>query len=175
MMQMRLATGADRPQVARLVEARCVWQEGRGLPSWRSALDDLVAQCDNPDGDLWVLVDDQAGVVGQMVVQDVGPPWGWSDAERAEPALYLSGSVTMPGMPGRLGETMALWAVDRAARLGIPWVRRHCQVEEVAAYNLTQGFVLVREEQRTSAHLWMMARRSERLDLSDRLRETPAT
>ncbi|WP_170026643.1 GNAT family N-acetyltransferase [Actinomadura oligospora] len=174
MMEMRPAIRSDEFQVRTLVDARCAWQEARGLESWRPALEHMVAQCDNPDGDVWVLVDDQAGVVGQMLVQDVGPPWGWTDAERAEPALYLSGSITRPEMPGRLGETMALWTVDRAARLGIPWVRRHCQVEAVARYNLTQGFALVREEQRTNAHLWMMARRSERLDLSDRLRGRPA-
>ncbi|WP_246250218.1 hypothetical protein [Actinomadura litoris] len=62
---------------------------------------------------------------------------------------------------------MAWWAVDRAARLGVPWVRRHCHFEGVARYNLSQGFTLVRTEQRTNARTFMMARRAERLDLSD--------
>jgi hypothetical protein len=35
--------------------------EARGLPSWRGAADDLVAQCDNPEGDAWVLDDEAAG------------------------------------------------------------------------------------------------------------------
>ncbi|WP_352231480.1 GNAT family N-acetyltransferase [Actinomadura sp. NBRC 104425] len=173
---MRLATSADRSQVARLVAARCDWMERRGLPSWRDSLDDLVAQCDNPDGDVWVLDSDEHGVVGQMVVQDQGPPWGWTAKERAEPALYLSGSVTDPAVRERRpGTVMALWAVDRAARLGVPWVRRHCHFPEVARYNRTQGFTLVRTEQRTHARLFMMARRAERLDLTRVFREgTPA-
>ncbi|WP_316043560.1 GNAT family N-acetyltransferase [Actinomadura sp. CNU-125] len=130
-------------------------------------MDDLVAQCDNPDGDVWVLADDEHGVVGQMLVQDQGPPWGWTDEERGEAALYLSGSVTDPARRERKpGTLMAWWAVDRAARLKVPWVRRHCHFEQVARYNRTQGFALVREEQRTHARLYMMARRAERLDLS---------
>ncbi|WP_329521061.1 GNAT family N-acetyltransferase [Spirillospora sp. NBC_01491] len=140
--------------------------EQRGLPSWRDALDDLVAQCDNPAGDVWVLESDERGVVGQMLVQEQGPPWGWTEEERAEPALYLSGSITDPALRGRRpGTVMALWAVDRAARLGVPWVRRHCHFEGVARYNQTQGFTLVRQEQRTHTRLYMMARPAERLDL----------
>jgi hypothetical protein len=57
-------------------------------------------------------------------------------------------------------------ADDLAARQGVPWVRRHAQVPQVAAYDQAQGFDLVREEQRTHARLWMLARRAERLDLS---------
>ncbi|WP_245681782.1 GNAT family N-acetyltransferase [Actinomadura kijaniata] len=138
---------------------------------------DLVAQCDNPDGDVWVLEDDELGVVGQMVVQEVGPPWGWTEAERAEPALYLSGSVTDPVLRERRpGALMAWWAVDRAARLGARWVRRHCHFEGVARYNLSQGFTLVRTEQRTHARVFMMARRAEPLELSQWFREgTPAS
>lgn len=164
---MRLAKPEDSADVARLVDARCDWQEGRGLPSWRGARDDLVGSCDNPEQDVWVLVDEAAGVIGQTTVQEVGPPFGWTDAERDEPALYLSGSVTDPAAKAlRPGSLMAWWAVDRAARLGVPWVRRHAQVPEVAAYDQSQGFELVREEQRTHARLYMLARKSERLDLS---------
>jgi hypothetical protein len=141
--------------------------EARGLPSWRSASDDLVAQCDNPEGDVWVLHEEVAGVIGQTVVQRQGPPWGWTDEERSESALYLSGSVTDPAAKAvRPGSLMAWWAVDLAARQDLPWVRRHAQVPQVAAYDQTQGFNLVREEQRTHARLYMLARKAERLDLS---------
>jgi hypothetical protein len=56
---------------------------------------------------------------------------------------------------------MAWWAVDLAARQGVGWVRRHAQVPQVAAYDQTQGFALVREEQRTHARLYMLARKAE--------------
>jgi hypothetical protein len=165
---MRSALPSDKTAVARVVDARCDWMEAKGLPSWRRAEDDLVASCDNPDGDVWVLDDlDGAGIIGQTTVQEVGPPFGWTDAERAEPALYLSGSVTDPAAKAlRPGSLMAWWAVDLAARQGVSWVRRHAQVPQVAAYDQTQGFDLVREEQRTHARLYMLARKAERLDLS---------
>jgi hypothetical protein len=84
---MRLAQPSDKTAVARLIGARCDWMDTRGLPTWRDAAGDLVAQCDNPEGDVWVLDDGAAGVIGQTVVQEIGPPFGWTDAERAESAL----------------------------------------------------------------------------------------
>lgn len=169
MLRMRLARSDDAAQVARMVHARCSWMEERGLPSWRAAADDLAAQCDNPHGDVWVLEDPGRGVVGQMLVQFEGPPWGWTDAERAQPALYLSGAITDPALRDRAvrpGTLMAWWAVDHAAWLGVPWVRRHCHVPAVARYNESQGFTLVRTQQRTNTRLYLMARAAERLDLS---------
>jgi hypothetical protein len=89
------------------------------------------------------------------------------DAERAEQALYLSGSVTDPAAKKlRPGTLMAWWAVDLAARQDVLWVRRHAQVPQVAAYDRTQGFTLVREEQRAHARLYLLARKAERLNLS---------
>ena len=167
MLQVRLAQPSDKAAVARVVDARCDWLEARGLASWREAKDELVASCDNSEKDVWVLDDEAAGVIGQTTVQEVGPPFGWTDAERAESALYLSGSVTDPASRAlRPGSLMAWWAVDLAARQGVDWVRRHAQVPEVAAYDQAQGFSLIREEQRTHARLYMLARKAERLDLS---------
>jgi hypothetical protein len=164
---MRLAQPTDKTAVARVIDARCDWMEARGLPSWRSARDDLVSQCDNAEADIWVLDDKATGVIGQTVVQRQGPPWGWTHVERAEQALYLSGSVTDPAAKTlRPGSLMAWWAVDLAARQDVLWVRRHAQVLRVAAYDQAQGFTLVREEQRTHARLYMLARKAERLDLS---------
>lgn len=116
---------------------------------------------------MWVLDDAATGVIGQTVVQRQGPPFGWTEAERSEEALYLSGSVTDPAARElRPGSLMAWWAVDLAARQGADWVRRHAQVPQVAAYDQAQGFELVREEQRTHVRLYMLARKAERLDLS---------
>lgn len=127
---------SDKAAVAKVVDARCDWLEARALPSWRGAKDDLMAQCDNPEGDVWVLDDEAAGVIGQTVVQEQGPPFGWTDAERAESALYLSGTITDPAAKAlRPGSLIAWWAVDLAARQGVPWVRRHAQFPQVAAYD----------------------------------------
>lgn len=57
-------------------------------------------------------------------------------------------------------------SVDLAAREGVGKVRRHAQVPQVAAYDETHALDLVREEQRTHAWLYMLARKAGRLDLS---------
>lgn len=167
MLVMRPATPADRQGIRDMIAARCAWLEEKGLPSWRPSLEDLVAQTDNPCGDVWVLELDGSRVVGRTTLQEQGPPWGWTDAERAERALYMTTSVTDPAFRGmKPGTTMAHWAVDRAARLGAGWVRRDCAFPELAKYYQTQGYDLVREAEHKGCRLFMMARKAERLDLA---------
>ena len=134
-LQMRLARPSDKASVARVVGARCDWMEARGLPSWRGAADDLVAQCENPESDVWVLDDEAAGVIGQTVVQEQGPPttlfllhWylasaagrldaaaGWtrlSYATRPSARLFCQRLV---GSPLPQGETVpSAWITDQA-------------------------------------------------------------
>lgn len=168
MLTMRPAGSQDRDAVRTMISARCGWMEARGLPSWRPRLDDLVAQTDNPCGDVWILERD-GQVIGRTTLQaDAPPPWGWTDIERAEPALYMTTTVTDPGhrdvKPGTL---IAWWAVDRAARVGAVWVRRDCAFTGLAKYYQSQGYDLVREAEFKGHRLFMMARRAEHLDLTD--------
>ncbi|MFF5258340.1 GNAT family N-acetyltransferase [Actinomadura viridis] len=165
-LTMRLATSADRPAVAEMIRARCDWMERRGIPSWRPSLDDLVSQCDNPCEDVWLLEQDGARIIGRITAQTQGPPW-WTEEELAAPALYINTSLTDPAVHGRrLGELMAHWAVDRAARQGLEWVRRDTPWPRLAEYNRSQGFRLVREVPRTHVTLFLLARRAEPLDLA---------
>lgn len=168
MLVVRPAEAADRPAVQEMISARCAWMEERGMPSWRPRLDDLVSQCDNPYGDVWVLEQDGSRIIGRTTLQEQGPPWGWTDQEKAEPALYMTTSVTDPAFRDvKPGTLMAWWAVDRAAELGLAWVRRDCMFAELAKYYLTQGFDLVREADFKGHRLFMMAREAERLDLAE--------
>jgi hypothetical protein len=168
MLVMRPATSADRQGVRSLIAARCGWLEANGMPSWRSSLDDLVAQTDNPCGDVWLLADGSR-IIGRTTLQeDAPPPWGWTGAERAEHALYLTTSVTDPGFRAiKPGTLMASWAVDQAAQAGAGWVRRDCAFPGLARYYQSQGYDLVREVEHKGHRLYMMARQAERLDLAD--------
>ena len=167
MLTMRAAAGTDKTAVEAMLSARCDWLEDRGLPSWRASLDDLVSQTENPCGDVWILEFDGSRVIGRTTLQEQGPPWGWTDAERAEPALYMTTSVTDPAFRGmKPGTMMAHWAVDRAAQSGAEWVRRDCAFPELAKYYLSQGYDLVREAERGRHRLFMMAREAEPLDLT---------
>ncbi|MFI9202309.1 GNAT family N-acetyltransferase [Streptomyces sp. NPDC053048] len=171
MFTMRPAAAADVPAVETMILARSAWLEERGLPSWRENAADLAGQAENPDGDVWVLADDDTGkVIGFITVQDQTPQWGWTDEELAEPAHYLYSSVTDPAYrPHKPGTTMALWAVDRAAHEGKVWVRRGCTFPGLVVYNETQGFTLLHEVQRTHTKVYLMSRRAEAVpDLSER-------
>lgn len=172
MLVMRPARAADQDAVAEMILARCAWMEERGLPSWRTSADDLAAQCENTFGDVWVLEMD-GRIVGRTTVQQQCPPFGWTDTERAEPALYLFTTVTDPAFRHKkLGTLIAWWAVDRAARQGVQWVRRGCLWPSLASYYESQGFTLVREIDHGGNRMFMLARRAEPIELP--LTEMPA-
>lgn len=168
MLRMRPAGSQDRDAVRAMISARCDWMEARDLPSWRPRLDDLVAQTDNPCGDVWVLERD-GQVIGRTTLQaDAPPPWGWTEVKRAEPALYLTTTLTAPGQQDiKPGTLIAWWAVGQASQSGASWVRRDCAFTALAKYYQSQGYDLVREAEFKGHRLFMMARRAEHLDLMD--------
>lgn len=163
MFTMRPATVADTPGVASMIRARCDWQEANGLESWRDLVDDLAGQAG--DGTVWVLVDGER-IVGCTTVMTQAPPKDWTPEEAAEESLYLFTTVTDPSyQKHKPGTLIALWAVDQAARQGRQWVRRGCFFPELVKYYETQGFTLIKEQDRRAGHLYLLARRAERLDL----------
>lgn len=160
---MRSAGAADAPALREMVLARSVWLERRGLRGWRDSADRFAARCSRHAGNVWLL-EHRGRVVGHTVLHRLGPPWGWTQAELAEPALYLSDTVTDPEYRRlRPGTLIALWAVDRAAREGARWVRRDCGPRPLAAYYQWQGFRVVHEVQGPPRPLFSLARRAQRL------------
>lgn len=163
MFTMRLAAESDIPGVASMINARCAWMEQRGFESWHEEVDDLAGQAGG--GFMWVL-QEQDRIIGCTTVMTEAPPKDWTPEEAAEPALYLFTTVTDPAYrDDRPGTLIALWAVDRAARRGRQWVRRGCFFPELVKYYETQGYSLVKEQDRSAGHLYLLARRAERLDL----------
>lgn len=163
MFTMRLAAEDDIPGVAEMVRARCSWQEDHGLETWRDMVDDLAGQVGS--GFMWVL-EDADRIVGCTTVMTQAPPKDWTSEEAAEPALYLFTTITDPAYrEHKPGTVIALWAVDQAAQQGRQWVRRGCYFPELVKYYETQGFTLVKEQERSAGHLYLMARRAERLNL----------
>nr|WP_086578724.1 GNAT family N-acetyltransferase [Streptosporangium minutum] len=171
MLVMRPTTSTDQDAVAAMILARCEWMERNGLPSWRPSVDDLAGQCGNPFGDVWVMEMNGSRIVGRTTIQQEGPPWGWTDTERAEPALYLNTTVTDPAYRHmRLGTLIAWWAVDQAAGQGVQWVRRDCLWPQLATYYASQGFSLVRTAENGKYTHHMLARRAEPMDLAEQFR-----
>lgn len=163
MFTMRPATEDDVTGVAEMIRARCGWQEWHGLESWREEVDDLAGQAGS--GFMWVL-DDGGRIIGCTTVTTHAPPKEWTPEEAAEESLYLFTTVTDPAYrEHKPGTLIALWAVDQAARQGRQWVRRGCYFPELVKYYETQGYHLVKEQDRSAGHLYLLARRAERLDL----------
>ncbi|MFC7328148.1 GNAT family N-acetyltransferase [Marinactinospora rubrisoli] len=163
MFTMRPATEADTAGVEKMISARCDWQEQSGLESWRDDVGDLAGQA--ASGFMWVL-ETEGHIVGCTTVMDQAPPKDWTPEEAEEPSLYLFTTVTDPAyQEHKPGTLIALWAVDRAARQERMWVRRGCFFPELVKYYETQGFALVKEQERSAGHLYLLARRAERLDL----------
>lgn len=163
MFAMRPATEADTPAVAAMITARCDWMEQQGLESWRENVDDLAGQAGS--GFMWVLTAGER-IVGCTTVTAQAPPKDWTLQEAEEPALYLFTTVTDPAYrEHKPGTLIALWAVDQAARQGRQWVRRGCFFPALVEYYKTQGFALVKEQDRRAGHLYLLARRAQYLDL----------
>ncbi len=161
---MRPATVDDVSGVAAMITARCAWMEQQGLESWREDVDDLAGQAGR--GFMWVL-ETEGRIVGCTTVMTQALPQDWTPEEAEEPSLYLFTTATDPAYrEHRPGSLIGLWTVDRAARQGRRWVRQGCYSPELVKYYKTQGFTLVKEQDRNAGRLYLLARRAERLDLA---------
>jgi hypothetical protein len=160
---MRQARPDDVPSVAKVIEARSVWMEHRGLPSWRDAIDDLAGQAAAPDTGMWVLTRAEQ-IVGCTTLATDRPLWGWSRDEADQDAYYLFTTCTHPAWrEARPGSLIAWWAVDMAAVEGKQFVRRGCLHPGLVRYYHSQGFELCHEVRRKNAPVYLMARRAQRL------------
>ena len=95
MLTMRPARPADQDPIARMIRARSGWLRERGMPDWDNAADALAAQAAQPGFPVWVLTDDDT-VIGCTSLFDESPAWFWTEAERAEPAIFMATTVTDP-------------------------------------------------------------------------------
>jgi hypothetical protein len=161
---MRPAVAEDQEAIAAMVRARMAWMREQGISDWpRTDADaDVVAsQAADPNFPVWVLV--RAGrAVGCTTLFASTPEWGWTAEELAQSACFLATSFTHPAYrydrPGRL---MAWWALDRAAREGVEWVRRGTFAERLMTYYRdVQGWDLVHTPRRKNHTAYLMARRA---------------
>ncbi|SDC76841.1 hypothetical protein [Actinokineospora iranica] len=128
MYVIRPGAPEDREAVATLVGARAEWMRASGLSRWQGwakTADTLASLVGEPGWPtVWLLTDVNGALLGTTTL-GITPDLGWTEQERAEPAIFLQSTVTHPaGAGGGLGMVIAFWALDRAARQGRQWVRR---------------------------------------------------
>lgn len=158
---MRRADKDDVDAIAAMIRARSAWMRDRGQPAWEDAADDLAGQAADPDVPVWVLTGG-GEAIGCTTLLDQSPAWFWTEAERAEPALFMVSTVTDPRFAGQqLGCQLAWWVLDHAARTGRVWVRRGTFVPElVAYYRDVQGWQVVRQVERDGHTVVGLTRRA---------------
>jgi predicted N-acetyltransferase YhbS len=154
MFVMRPAITADEEPIARMIRARSAWMRERGVSgwdSWEASAPRLAAQAADPVFPVWVLTAGEDGeVAGCTSLYPQSPPWFWTEAEQAEPALFMATTVTSPAFAGqRLGALIAWAALDLAARAGRTRVRRSTtETGLVRYYRDVQGWQVVRQMER---------------------------
>ncbi|MFW6721227.1 GNAT family N-acetyltransferase [Streptomyces sp. MAR4 CNY-716] len=170
MYVMRRATQGDIPALAELIHARAHWMLQRGLDEGADLLTDdranqIAAQAGDGLTPVWALTDKTGALMGCTSLYDETPHWGWTDAERAEPAYFLATTFTHPARrQERPGTLIAWWAVDYAAREVRDWVRRGCGHQAlVRYYRGVQGFELVHSTERHGHPAYLLARKAEEL------------
>ncbi|MFF5716607.1 GNAT family N-acetyltransferase [Streptomyces buecherae] len=147
----------------------------QAIPDWPRTEEDVrtvASQAASPRFPVWVLTEGEQ-VIGCTTLFTSTPEWGWTRQELEQSAYFLATSFTHPAYRREeLGRLMAWWAVDRAARQGITWVRRGTYVERLMRYYRdVQGWELVHTPQRKDRTVYLMARRAERIPALDTLIE----
>lgn len=171
MYVMRPATAHDRAAYADLIRARAAWMLRTGKAGGADLLEDgraeqIAAQAGNGHTPVWALISPEGEIIGFTSLYDQTPEWGWSDSERADPALFLATTFTHPDYrAAKPGTLMAWWALAHAARAGKLWVRRGCgHPGLVRYYRDHQGFDLIHETERGGHPAYLLARKAEELN-----------
>lgn len=143
-----------------MIRARSGWLRERGMPDWDDAADVLAAQAAQPGFPVWVLTDHDR-VVGCTSLFEESLAWFWTDAERAQAAIFMATTVTDPAYAGRrIGCQLAWWVLDHAARTAQQWVRRGAtEPGLVRYYRDVQGWQVVREKTRDGFTVTGLTRR----------------
>jgi hypothetical protein len=146
-MHIRPARVEDHDGVEVMVAKRVEWMIDRGMRAHPEVAAAMAGQTAEDDTPMWVLVQDDQ-VVGCTSTYTESPEWGFTEAERAVPALFLASTWTWP-TDRRLGWVLARWALDHAARTGREVVRRGTFAPElVRYYTKVQGWAVVRQVER---------------------------
>ncbi|MEV0523997.1 GNAT family N-acetyltransferase [Streptomyces sp. NPDC050439] len=171
MYVMRPATTDDRAAYTELIRARAAWMVSTGKVGGADLLEEdraeqIAAQAGNGRTPVWALLSPEAELIGCTSLYDQTPAWGWTDAERAEPALFLATTFTHPDHRAtKPGTLIAWWALAHAVSTGKLWVRRGCGHQGLVRYYRDhQGFDLIHETERGGHPAYLLARKAEELN-----------
>ena len=145
----RVTTPAARYDMQRLLSERGEWLQARGSRQWagEGLAPERIAGIAARGGS-YIAVREDGMLAGTITVSGDGDLDFWIEAERAEPAWYLSKMATSLEHGRGLGGWMLRWAVDRAAQDGRAWCRldvtRYEEAQPLRDWYAAQGWERVR-------------------------------
>ncbi|MET8676124.1 GNAT family N-acetyltransferase [Streptomyces sp. NPDC004647] len=112
---MRPTTVDDRPAITELIQSRVAWMREYGIDPTGTddgAVRDLAGESEDGRPFSWVFCEDGA-VLGCTAFLRTTPEWGWTNQQRDESTLLITGTYTHPAYRGdKLGRLMAWWTLD---------------------------------------------------------------
>lgn len=158
------AIEADTAGVASMSSARCDWMERRGVESWCENVDDLVGRAGSVF--VWVLTDGER-VVGCSTVMTQAPPKDRTASRGCGTCAVPVHGRDRPRLPGARARLPDRAVGGRPGCVaGPPVGGAGCFFFGLVEYDATQGFSSVKEWDRGAGHLYPLARRADRIDLS---------
>lgn len=151
-MSMRIyqAEAGDLPAVLSLLTERAAWMRERGSLQWSGDLlaPGRIAGIIANRGTYLAAREDGTSLA-TITLSRSGDPDFWSDAEKDEPALYISKMATSLEHGRGLGAPVLAWAVDQARWVHTQWARldvyRDPSAAPLRAWYVAQGFEYLRD------------------------------
>lgn len=126
-LTIRKAKPADLPALEALREEAVAWLASKGLDQWQPGqprLPTTASTVNAIERGATYLAYEGDELVGTITVDDYADPGFWTEAERAEPALYVHRMIVAQRARGRsLGTTLLDWATDQARCTSRPLLR----------------------------------------------------
>jgi GNAT superfamily N-acetyltransferase len=134
-----------RDEAARWLACRGIDQWSEPWPTEDLMMEGMLRNIHN--GETFIVRDDDGTPAATITVNYWAKPELWTEAERAEPALYAHKMTVARAYAGQgLGAELLDWAGTRAAKSGAIWLRIDVWTtnEQLQKYYLDQGFSHVR-------------------------------
>jgi GNAT superfamily N-acetyltransferase len=125
MLTIERAHADDMPVILGLLNNARRWLAENGISQWPN---EFRAECFAPyigHGEMWIVRDEKAPVATMRLSFDADPAF-WTATEAGDLAAYVSRFAVRDHGTG-IGELLARWATDKAARLGYKYVRLDCR------------------------------------------------
>lgn len=166
MYTMTPAQPQHRPAIDDMIGRRRAWLHDRDLVGSLPApsdTTDFVGRLDITGRPLaWVGHDEDGILRGATTLLTGMPDDTWTEEERAEPTLLISGTWTDPDTRSdRLAHLITLWALDHTARLGKTSLRATTTCTRLAHHFCAQGWLLQRTVRAGRHERHLLSRRAQ--------------